>query len=474
MDWFSVDRSSPEPLIRQVYAGIRNAMFSGKLQPGDKLPSTRELARRIGVSRNVAMEAYDMLFAEGFVVGSKGSGTYVAEGTRFDRRLSAGDADRSAAAEAGRSAAARAPATYIDFRTGEPDKALFPREPWLRCYNQAIRQAPAELFKYQPAEGSYALRSAIASYLRRMRGIVCEPERIVVTNGAAQSFWIAAKLLLSPDRAVVVEDPSGQEIRRTYSSFGARIDAVPVDRDGLRTSLLPADGRVAFVHVTPSHQYPLGGVMPIQRRIELLNYARSTGAYILEDDYDSEFRYEGQPVSAMVELDPERVIYVGTFSKTLSPALRIGYAVLPEALVAPFRHEKWTMDVHSNALEQEALALFVEDGHLERHIRKSRHAYRKKQQLLLKLLNETFDGRLECYGTSTGLHLTIRTQALPTLHAPTIVNGVKLYPIRHYAVRTGDERANEWLFGFGHLSEREIEAGAERLAQVRGAVEITR
>ncbi|WP_199613714.1 MocR-like pyridoxine biosynthesis transcription factor PdxR [Paenibacillus alkalitolerans] len=457
MDWLSINRERSVPYIRQVYVGIREAIHSGKLKPGEKLPSTRELAERLGVSRNVVMEAYDMLFAEGYVSGKKGKGTFVAEGAQLDRLPDMPKSRRKDASVVDES--------VIDFRTGMPDGGCFPRGLWVQCYKKAVLNGPTRQFHYQPAAGSAALREALAGYLRRARGIVCDPDCIVVTNGAAQALAISAKLLLGPGRAAAIENPSTREIRSIFASYGGHIHSVPVDRGGIVTSALPDDPRVRMIYVTPSHQFPTGGVLPIQRRIELLHYARSVDAYIVEDDYDSEFRYEGPPVSALYELDPDRVIYVGTLSKMLSPSLRIGYAVLPEPLVENFIMEKWISDIHTHSLEQEALAVFIDEGHLERHVRKMRHRYRKKQQLLVKSLAEKFNGNIELFGTSTGLHISVHAPHLPASPEPVNVGGVRLYPVQYHVF--GDERRkHEWMFGFGHLSEQEIVEGVRRLPGV--------
>lgn len=456
MLWLPIDRTSRTPLIRQIYLELRQQILQGRLQAGQKLPATRALATQLGVSRNVVLEAYDQLTAEGYLEGRSGSGTYVAQGAawQFVPAKTVMLATASSAHE-----------PIIDFRSGIPALDRFPRHLWGQLTRQICAEAEAELFSYGIPEGRIELRSTLAQYLQRTRGVVCQPEQIVITSGAAQAFGLAARLLTKPGDAVAIEDPVPPEIRQIFAAQGAVLLSVPVDEQGLQTHLLPSIARPRFVLVTPSHQFPLGSVLTIQRRIELLEFARASGCLILEDDYDSEFRYEGTPTSSLQGLDPDRVIYIGTFSKILSPALRLGYLVLPSDYVAPCRELKRLNDLHTSSLEQLVLAEMIQAGHLERHIARMRKLYRQRRNALRQSLDFHFGHQIQCLGDSTGLHLVTKFTEIvfttPLLHQ---INQqqVKVYPVSAYATVQESYR-NQIVLGYGNLSIPAIETGVQRL-----------
>ena len=297
----------------------------------------------------------------------------------------------------------------------------------------------------------------------------CSLDQLLITTGAAQAFSLLTNLLLTPESRVIVEDPVTNEVQTIYTRSGATLIPVPVDIHGIQTELLPTDQQAAFVVVTPSHQYPLGSILPIQRRIALINFARATDCYLVEDDYDSEFRYSGPPVSSLQGLDPERVIYIGTFSKILSPALRIGYMILPSSLITSSRQTKRLSDLHSPTLDQLVLARFIEEGHLERHIMKMKRLYHKRRDTLINSLNHTFGQRVQIEGGSTGLHLVAAFPGIDFTNA-TIMQaleqaGVQVYPVEIHAVRAGHHR-HQIVLGYGNLTEEEIITGVKRIARV--------
>ncbi|MFP3918773.1 PLP-dependent aminotransferase family protein [Lysinibacillus telephonicus] len=462
MLWITIDRSLDIPLIRQVYEQIRVLILNGDLQSGEKLPSTRELASELKVSRNVILEAYDQLLAEGFLVSQMGSGTFVADGAFLKEHggiPSFHSTDWGEDKNKGHN--------MINFRSGIPALDLFPRKIWARLSLAIWNEAAPSTFGYDVPEGRYELRQVLSRYLLKTRGVVCHPEQIVVTSGATQALTLVSKLLLSTEDSVIIEDPITSDIQTIFKALGSSLYPIPVDEYGIKTSLLPSHISPKLVFVTPSHQYPLGGVLPIQRRIQLINYSRKTSCYLVEDDYDSEFRYEGPPVSSLQGLDPERVLYIGSFSKILSPALRMGYVILPSHLIEKCRKLKWFSDLHTPSMDQLILARFIEEGHLERHIMKMKKIYKKRRDFLIHCLKTTFSNNIKICGYSTGLHLIVEWKEChfsKDLLDEIEVFGVKIYPVEDHAIEKGKHK-NRIILGFGHLTNGEIEEGITRLNQ---------
>ncbi len=463
MLWITVDRAQKTPIIRQLYDQIRLSIMKGDLRAGEQLPSTRQLARDLHVSRIVIVEVYDQLLAEGYIESRQGSGTYVAEGAylevvpreRFPLVHTSVDTEK-------------VNRSIIDFRSGLPALDLFPRKLWGQLVSRVCAEASPSVFGYNHPEGCVDLRIALARYLAKTRRVRCHPDQLVITSGAAQAFSLVARLLLSPGDEVIIEDPVTYEVQRIFSAAGAALFPIPVDEDGMQTGLLPLEKHPAFVFVTPSHQFPLGGLLPIQRRIQLIQFARAAGCYLVEDDYDSEFRYSGTPVSSLQELEPERVIYVGTLSKLLSPALRLGYAVLPPALIERCRQLKRLTDLHSPVLEQLALAHFIEEGHLERHIMKIKKIYRKRREALIAALETHYPRQIQIYGDVAGLHLVAGFGGR-ALTEQTFADweeaGVRLYPVERHAIRKGGHQSKV-ILGYGNLTPEEIEEGVRRIKTV--------
>jgi GntR family transcriptional regulator/MocR family aminotransferase len=476
-------------LHQQVYEGLRRAILDGRLSSGARLPSTRRLADDLGVSRNTALAAYEQLFAEGYVVGRVGAGTFVAAElpdtmlragpggaaatqpaappalSAYGRRVGAADPLASPTPRAG-----GRPLRY-DFRYGNPATADFPHEVWRRLLARRARRASPRSLGYGPPHGHAGLRAAVADYLRRSRAVVCQPDQIVVVNGSQQALDLVARVLLDPGDTVAIEEPAYQGARRVFVAAGARVVPVPVDADGADVAALgPEAASARVVYVTPSHQFPTGATMSLPRRLALLAFAASSGGYVVEDDYDSEYRYEGRPIEAVQGLDRSgRVIYVGTFSKVLFPSLRVGYLVLPPPLVAPLVGAKWLADRQTSTLEQEVLADFLAEGHFERHLRRARARNAARRETLLEALDAYLAGRVTVEGANAGVHLIAW---LPDIHAadlPALVDraaaaGVGLHPIAPYYV---DPPARAGLLlGYGALAEREIREGVRLVAQV--------
>jgi GntR family transcriptional regulator/MocR family aminotransferase len=352
-------------LSRQIYAWMRNAVLQGTLRDGERLPSTRDLADQLHVSRTVVLLAYEQLLAEGYVEGRTGSGTYVGHGLGVDRPRTSTPPARvrltlfgsyAAAMEPRITAAGAAPSRLrCDFAFRRSPVEEFPFETWRRILLGRARKASLRELDYGPAAGSIALREAISGHLRRSRAVVCDASQVIIVNGSQQALDLAARVLLERGDPVAIEDPHYLGAREVFRAAGARLHRVPVDHNGLDPARLPRRARLAFV--TPSHQFPTGTILPLARRLKLLEWARRANAVIIEDDYDGEFRYEGQPVESLQGLDSEgRIVYTGTFSRTVFPALRIGYLIAPKSLVPALTAAKWLSDRHTPALEQETLA----------------------------------------------------------------------------------------------------------------------
>lgn len=458
-------------LSRQIHGGLRRAILDGTLRSGERLPSTRDLAEQLRVSRTVVLLAYDQLLAEGFVRGRTGSGTYVAEGLSTPRSTRA--AREPAKLRLSRFGA-HAQKTATDF----PENPLpydfsyrrspvdgFPLDAWQRILLRRARKASVAKHGYGPAAGSAALREAIAAHLRRSRAVVCDASQIIIVNGSQQALDLVARVLMERGDRVVLEDPHYQGAREIFRAAGAKLHSVPVDKDGLDPARLPSRARLAFV--TPSHQFPTGTVLPLARRFALLEWARRANAAIIEDDYDGEFFYDNQRVESMQGLDTEgRVIYAGTFSRTIFPALRIGYLIAPASLVNAFTAAKWLCDRHTATLEQETLAEFITSGAYERHLHRARRENAKRRAALLAAIDEHLRDRVTLTGDRSGTHIVLwpRTRASEaTLIARAAAHGVGVYGISPYALRPHPPAL---LLGYSGMSAADIREGIRRLARV--------
>lgn len=449
----SLDPASGIPLYRQLYAGLRQAILSGRLPPGTRLPASRELARQLGLARKTVTDAYAELMSEGYLEGRPGAGSFVSPELP-DEAIAAPrprELPRRPAPPAGRepprlSAWARAlptpppppSALPYDFPVGVPAADAFPWDLWRQLLARHLRAATPALLRYGDAAGLPALRAAVATSLGRTRAVRASPEQVVITAGTVQGLDLLARLLVEPGDLVALEEPGYQGARRAFLAAGARLLPIPVDAEGLLVERLPTGDRERpkLVYVTPSHQYPTGVTLSLARRLQLLAWAEGQGALVVEDDYDSEFRYAARPLESLQGLDRGgQVVYLGSFSKTLSPALRIGFAVLPAALVEPFTTAKWLTDRHAPMLEQLGLADFLEEGHFERHVRRLRRLYQERRDAVLTAFARHLAGVAEPLPSESGLHLLARLA--PGLDENAFVaaarrRGVGLYPLGPY------------------------------------------
>ena len=455
--WLTIDRQSQLTLTQQIYRQIQQMILSGNLKAEDKLPSTRKLSSQLAVSRNIVIDAYSQLIAEGYLKTYKGSRTVVTEGLQASDIVLPAKQSPSL-----KSAAKSSQKVRIDFRTGVPALEHFPRKAWGKLYQDVCNQLPAEALGYCKPSGIYELREAIAHYLYRTRGLTCDPTQIIITSGSTQGLSLVSNLLRDNKKTVLVEDPTHTGLRKVITKAGCSIEGIPVDTNGLRTDQLAEKKNVSFIYTTPSHQYPMGSVLSIQRRLALVRYAEKNDCYVVEDDYDGEFRYEGHPVSSLYELKPERVIYLGSFSKILAPALRLGFMILPEQLLAQGKSLKMYSDVHTGTLEQYTLTRFIQNGSFEKYIWKMKKHYSRTRSLLLDQLNAHFPNQFTILGHATGLHMVVRfhdktftKETIETLAS----KGVRIYTTQRFYLDEGQANTHDIVLGYAHLSRQEIVEG---------------
>jgi GntR family transcriptional regulator/MocR family aminotransferase len=416
----SLDRRLAKPLHRQVYDGYRDAILDGRLRPGQRLPSTRTLAQELRISRVPVVAAFEQLAAEGYLESRVGAGSYVSTALPDPVRPRA-HPKSGAASVAPRPGPRRVPsekwpsvdAPWFEghgaFRIAQPALDEFPTTVWARLVARRARALGRRQMTYGDAMGFLPLREALAEYLRTVRSMRCTAEQIMIVSGSQQALAVAGRALLEPGDAVWLEEPGYPGARAALTLVGARPIPVPVDGDGLDVAAGIArcpDARAAYV--TPSHQYPLGMLMSAPRRLQLLDWARRRGAWLLEDDYDSEYRYDHQPIASLHGLDTDqRVLYVGTFSKVLFPALRVGYLVIPHDLVARFRQVRDAMDIFPATLQQAVLHDFVREGHFARHLRRMRAVYAKRRRALVGAIERELGDTVTVAGDSAGFHLVV-------------------------------------------------------------------
>jgi GntR family transcriptional regulator/MocR family aminotransferase len=454
-------------LLRDLHRQLRAAILDGRLKPGLRLPATRALAASLGVSRNTTVAAYELLLGEGYLAGRAGAGTYVADilprpnpappATAADARLAPFWREAAAGPGPGRCAA--------DFRLGAPEVALFPFEIWRRLSARAWRALARGQAAYAAPEGPPALREAIARHVSFARAVACRAEDVIVTAGAQQGFDLLARILVTRGATrVAVEDPGYPPLRAAFAAAGAEVVPVPVDAEGIAVDRLPEG--VGVVCVTPSHQFPLGITMSARRRADLLDFARARRCVVIEDDYDSELRFGGRPLDALQTLDRAgSVFYVGTFSKSLFPALRLGFVVAPAWARGALAEARRLADWHGPTAVEETLAAFIGEGHLVRHIRRMRAVYAGRRTALLGAIEAHGRGRLEPIPSAAGLHLSARLSApvdAAAVAARAGAEGIGVEPLGRYAVLA--PAPNGFALGYGTITADRIGPAVARLA----------
>lgn len=459
--------------LQALHGQLRAAILDGRLRTGQALPSTRAFAASLGLSRNTIVAAYDRLLSEGYIVSRQGAGYVVAHAgptqasppgssTGEEKRLQ--PQWREAIFPAPMNALP--PARY-DLRVGLPDASRFPFEAWRKLSARALRSLSRAPSFYDSATGREALREAIAGHVSFTRAVTCGAADIMVVGGAQQAFDLLARILVTPGHTVVaVEDPGYPPLRQTFEAAGAQIVPVPVDDEGLLVEQIPRNARV--IYVTPSHQFPSGMAMSPARRAALLDFARRNEAVIVEDDYDGEFRYGGRPLDALQTLDRNgSVFYIGTFSKSLFPSLRLGYLVAPAWAMPALACVRQLGDRHNDVLAQDTLALFINEGHLARHVRKMRRIYAERREALLDALSRHAGDALQPLASDAGLHIAVQLRW--TVPASQLVKDAQAVNMRiealgDYAI--GSTRPNGLVFGLGGMPATRMDEAARVLARL--------
>jgi GntR family transcriptional regulator/MocR family aminotransferase len=418
---FEVDRAKDAPVFRQIYLQLRSAILSGALRPGAKLPSTRELATQLGVSRSAVVSAFEQLLAEGYASGKKGAGTYIT--SNLPEPFAAIHVRKKRPASAAKAAASsRNLEGFVDVTTQSDERPFNlgrtlvdarTAELWRKLSARSLRSFGRHHLGYADPHGMLELRKSVCDYLKAARAVRCEPEQVVITAGTQQALDIVIRVMQGPDKEVWIEDPGYSLTRLALVAAGAKVCPIPVDQDGVNVTegiRRAPKARAAFI--TPSHQFPKGVALSMARRLELLAWARESGAWIVEDDYASEFRYGGRPLASLQGLDEaERVIYIGTLTKALFPGLRIGYAVVPPSLVRTFVTARYLMDRQPSSLCQAVVAAFMAEGHFAAHIRRMRETYRDQRDALVAALWRRLGDHLTVDPLDQGMHLVAYTRS---------------------------------------------------------------
>lgn len=485
-----LDGSLATPLFRQLYDAIKSGILAGKLQSATQLPPTRALAQLLGISRQTVLNAYSQLMAEGYLSGTVGKGTFVSDKlpVTADRETPVSEISPTAAL---RPLSARG-LRFIDnrsrinthedrpkaFRIGMPGLDVFPFEIWARLEARRWRRPSFQLGYTDPA-GYPPLRALLTAYLGASRGVQCSPEQIVVTSGSQQALFLIASLLLASGDAAWVEDPGYRGTNGALHATEARVCPVPVDREGLCVALAAQHYPDAkLIYVTPSHQYPLGMTMSLRRRLELLAWATEHKAWVVEDDYDSEYRYSGAPHASLQSLDKAGcVIYVGTLSKVLFPGLRLGYMVLPPPLVQAFVNGKAVIDRHTSIMPQIVLSEFIAEGHFNRHIKRTREVYAGRRAALLSALESQLADQFDFGPSDSGLHLAVAFKRQRDDHAlakAAFQRGIELRALSQFyapqaeaPLRAGTPSG--LLLGFASVPPAETQLGVKVLRELLSA-----
>lgn len=469
---------SNQPLTMRLYHTLREWIQTGRLVSGQRLPSTRQLAQELGLGRNTLLAAFDQLLAEGFLTTRHGAGTFVAD-LAFQQAQSVAAnvaaAPPSSPAESLLSSRGTALLAFCHspqerhpaFVPGVPALDRFPHAQWQRLLHRQLQRVPLDWLDYQAQGGVPALREALADYLQLSRSVRCRPEQILIVQGAQQGFELIVRLLSDSGDEVWIEEPGYHGAQACFMAAGLEMTPVPVDGEGMCIEDMSGLRQPRLIYVTPSHQYPSGATMSLARRLALLEAAERHGAWVVEDDYDSEFRYGQRPVAALQGLvDDSRVIYVGTFSKVMYPGMRLGYLVLPEPLVAPFRRANARLHREGQYAVQAAVAEFIARGHFSRHIRRMRDCYRRRQALLRESLAPAVARGLRLSEGQAGMHLVAwldESEHERILVERAAGQGILLSPLSSYYLNTPGRPG--LVLGYAGTAEAEIERAGQWLAR---------
>ncbi|MDM5333768.1 PLP-dependent aminotransferase family protein [Ureibacillus composti] len=454
-----LQKESPESLYSQLYHWIKKEIEEDRLLPGMKMPSIRQLTTHLKVSRNTVVSAYEQLQSEGYLESVPKSGIWVAE-------IEKPTLHPIEKIQPVRSECKPISEVLVDFEYGNVDLHKFPVKQWKKCLSDAVDQENSWLFEYSEKQGELVLREEISSYLLQSRGVRCVPEQIVITSGTQNSIALICRLLELQGKKVAMEEPGYSGVRSVFVDQGCFIEPVPLEKDGLSVEHLQTS-KAKAAYVTPSHQFPFGMVMSISKRNQLLDWAYQSGGFIIEDDYDGEFRYRGQPIPSLKSLDEEeKVIYLGTFSKSFLPSVRLSYIILPPSLMVQYSQKFSNYNQSVSPVIQWALALFMQSGEFEKHIRRMRKQYQRKHQTLLKSIEQHMGMKVKIVGEKSGLHILLKLNNISNsdLIEKALQKGVKVYSPERFWLQPTSESISYIMLGFGGLSIEEIEKGVETLA----------
>ena len=475
----SLTSKSRESIRERLYALLKSAIIDGRLAPSAKLPSSRELATNLKIARNTATYAYEQLHAEGYIITQHGAGSFVAE---IDPQQRAPFAKTRASRKKQIRSVASTELDFADLSyprlrplvSGSPDLDLFPREDWIRIYNRFIRRSSYSMLHYGHDIGYKPLRDAIAAHLATYRGINCDSDQILILCGSQQGIDLCSRTLCYPGDTVIIENPTYSGVRRALKHRGIKAIPIDIDKDGLIVSeAITSAPNARLAITTPSHQFPIGARLSAARRFELIRWANETDSWILEDDYDSEYRYAGQPIQAMQGIDTTgRVLYLCTFSKSLFPDVRIGYIVLPPHLVAPFAEARAINAGAPPVTFQATLATFMEEGRFHKHLRKTRKVYQARRDHLVEKIEKYCGNAIEIGPKDGGMHLTVFVktgQSDQAISERARELGFEFPPLSRYASKP--LKRGGFVLGFASYSEQQIEDAIRGLAQAIARVD---
>lgn len=458
-----LDEAAKEPLYIQLYQYIKEEIQTGRILASTRLPSIRQLAHFLHISKTTIQVAYQQLLAEGYIESKERSGFYVVDMAR--ESFEHPPASYSSPSPSRDSSSKPKPIRY-DFYMSKIDVDHFPYDKWRMHSNQSMNLEQKQLLSYGDRQGEVGLRRALSQYLRQARAVNCSEEQLVIGAGTQTMIRLLCQLIGLDGNPIAMEEPGYHGVRTMFQQLGFSIKPIPLEEDGIAIAEL-VRSKAKVVYITPSHQYPLGMVMPIAKRMKLLQWAEENGSLIIEDDYDGEFRYHGRPIPSLQGLDAHgNVVYIGTFSKSLMPAIRMSYMVLPERLLNMYHKNLLMNDQTASKLHQNTLQLFMESGEWERHIRRMKKVYQKKHDVLLQTIKNVMQGNVTITGQDAGLHIVMKVHSrIPVEGLVKIAeeSGVKVYSTANDWCSCPKEYPSLILLGFGGLSLQEIVQGIERL-----------
>ena len=463
-----IDRNSNISIKKQLYDALTYKILNKEISAGHKMPSSRQLAEQLNIARNTVTEIYDQLVAESYLKTHQGRGTFVAK--VGDCRLCCSDKSKPKENEKDETG------DIISLIAGRPDLDSFPAKQWIKAYRDVCDAAGRDFFDYGDINGYIPLKKSLVKYLKYHKGIYCSHQQIIITSGTKHAVSLISLALKNYFGKVIIESPSVDFISKTFKLNSYSIVPAKTDKDGLMVESISED-TPSLLYTSPAHQFPKGGTLPICRRQKLIDFALQNGHIILEDDYDSEFRYKGAPVNSLFQLSSENVIHLGSFSKTLSPALRLGYMVIPERLLDIFNIYQSTAGNPVNTINQAVLNALIENGVYENHIYKMTKIYKAKMKALTQNLDDAFNGNIKINGCSIGLHVSVEFigVSFSREHKSVFIDyGIDVEMISEYNIEKSSNICNTIIIGFGHLPIEQIAEAVHRLQKAIDRIKSTK